>query len=246
MKIFLFTLSLITLCLFCTQSGFAQEKYSKNIADSERFSAGVLIGFNNAQMDGDFQAGYDKIGITGGIRGIARINTRLDFNIEMLYSKKGSKIFSEGHHFASTPKKDRIIDLTYVDAPMYFKWLLKDLASTWHIEAGGIYSRLVNTKITEKIDNPQTDFSYEDIAVNFGKDDISILLGFGHTWKNGFAINGRYTFGVKKFYKNNEFEAIDNVPLSAQDVEFLRNYQYSLNLSYTIFQRELKSNRSRK
>lgn len=246
MKKILPTLSLIALCLFGTLSIFAQDRYSKNIADSERFSAGVLIGFNNAQMDGDFQAGYDKVGITGGVRGIARITTRLDFNIEMLYSKKGSKIFSAGHHFAANPKKDRIIDLTYVDAPMYFKWLLKDLASTWHIEAGGIYSRLVNTKITENITNPKTDFSYEDIAANFGKDDISILLGFGHTWKNGFAINGRYTFGVKKFYKNNAFEAIDNVPLSAQDVEFLRNYQYSLNLSYTIFQRELKNNRSRK
>lgn len=123
---------------------------------------------------------------------------------------------------------------------------MKDLASTWHIEAGGIYSRLVNTKITETITNPETEFSYEDIAENFGKDDLSILLGFGHTWKNGFAINGRYTFGVKKFYKNKDFEAIENVPLSAQDVEFLRNYQYSLNLSYTIFQRAIKKSRSRK
>jgi len=237
---------LISILLFVPESVIAQEKYSKNIADSERFSAGVLIGFNNAQMDGDFQAGFDKYGLTGGIRGIARITSRLDFNIEMLYSKKGSKIYSDGYLSTANPKKDRIIDLTYVDAPMYFKWLIKDLASTWHIEAGGIYSRLTNTKITENVINAERDFSYENIAANFDKDDISILLGFGHTWKNGFAINGRYTFGVKKFYKNNMFEAIPNVPLSTQDVEFLRNYQYSLNLSYTIFQRTLKKNRSKK
>ncbi len=245
MKKILPTLSLIALCLFCTQSVFAQEKYSKNIADSERFSAGVLLGFNNAQMDGDFQAGFDKIGLMGGIRGIARITSRLDFNIEMLYSQKGSKIYSEGFQFASNPMKNRIIDLTYVDAPMYFKWLLKDLASTWHIEAGGVYSRLIRTKVTERINNPQVDFSYEEITADFGKDDLSILLGFGHTWKNGFAINGRYIFSVKKFYKNKEFVAIDNVPLAAQDVEFLRNYHYGLSLSYTIFQRELKKKRSR-
>lgn len=237
---------LITICLFCALSVVAQEKYSKNIADSERFSAGVLIGFNNAQIDGDYQTGFDKFGLTGGIRGIARITSRLEFNIEMLYSKKGSKIFSEGYLSTANPKKDRIIDLTYVDAPMYFKWHLKDLASTWHVEVGGVYSRLTNTKITENVVAPEREFSYEEIAVNFDKDDISILLGFGHTWKNGFAINGRYAFGVKKFYENNAFEAIPNVPLSTQGVEFLRNYQYSLNLSYTIFQRELKNSRSRK
>ncbi len=243
MKKVLSILSLINICIFCIQSVYAQDKYSKNIADSERFSAGVLIGFNNAQMDGDFQAGFDKVGLMTGIRGIARITSQLDFNIEMLYSKKGSKIFSADFQFAASPTKDRIIDLTYVDAPMYFKWLLKDLASTWHVEAGGVYSRLINTKVTERITNPQVNFSYEEIAADFGKDDLSILLGFGHTWKNGFAINGRYTFSVKKFYKNNEFDPIDNVPLAAQDVAFLRNYHYSLNLSYTIFQRALKKKR---
>jgi len=243
MKKILPIICLVILYIFCAKSALAQDKYSKSLADSERFSAGVLIGFNSAQIDGDYQAGFDKYGLTGGIRGIARITTQLEFNIEMLYSEKGSKIYSDGFLATANPKKDRIIDLTYVDAPMYFKWLIKDLPSTWHVEAGGIYSRLVNTNITENEIISERAVSYEEIAVNFDKDDISILLGFGHTWKNGFAFNGRYSFGVKKFYKNNEFEAIPNVPLSTQGIEFLRNYQYSLNLSYTIFQRALKKKR---
>jgi len=235
---------LIPLCIFFTNSIFSQQKYNKNIADSERFSAGVLIGFNNAQIDGDFQTGFDKFGFTGGIRGIARINSRLDFNIEMLYSKKGSKILSEGHQVVVNPQKDRIIDLTYVDAPMYFKWLIKDLASTWHVELGGVYSRLLSTKITEVIEDPKVNFSYEDIVLGFDKDDISILLGFGHTWKNGFALNGRYGFSVKKFYAIENLERPTNSGvLASNEVLFLRNYYYSINLSYTIFQRAIKNKR---
>ena len=241
MKTVLPLFTLVTLGLLITQSVFGQQKYNKNIADSERFSAGVIIGYNNAQIDGDYQNGFDKYGITGGIRGIARITSRLDLNIEMLYSQKGSRIYSEGHQLLANPKKDRIIDLTYVDAPIYFKWLLKDLASTWHVELGGIYSRLTNTNITETVKDPKRDFSFEDIALDFDKDDIAVLLGFGHTWKNGIALNLRYGFSVKKFYINEDYEVPFSTGLPFVDeVQFLRNYNYSLSLSYTIFQRELK------
>jgi len=227
----------VLICLFFNQSVFAQDKYNKNVADTERFSAGILIGVNNAQIDGDAQKGFDKFGLTGGIRGIARINSRLELNIEMLYSKKGSKIFSEGFLFAPNPQKNRIIDLTYVDAPIYFKYLLRDLATTWHVELGGVYSRLTNTEITEMLVDPNESFSYENIASDFDKDDISVLLGFGHTWKNGFAINARYSYSIKKFYRaDSESPELPRL----EEVQSLRNYYYSLNLSYTIFQRKLK------
>ena len=78
MKTVLPLFTLVTLGLLITQSVFGQQKYNKNIADSERFSAGVIIGYNNAQIDGDYQNGFDKYGITGGIRGIARITSRLE------------------------------------------------------------------------------------------------------------------------------------------------------------------------
>jgi len=238
---------LITICLFFVQLAIAQQKYNKHIADSERFSAGVLIGYNNSQIDGDYQIGFDKYGITGGIRGIARITSRLDFNIEMLYSKKGAKIFSEGHQLLANPKKNRIIDLTYVDAPIFFKFLLNDLPSTWHIEAGGIYSRLTKTDITETVPDPNLDFSYEEIVTDFDKDDMSVLLGFGHTWKNGFSLNGRYSISVKKFYINEAYESPAGFGLpTLEEVQFLRNYHFSLSVSYTIFQRELKNSKRKR
>ena len=218
----------------------AQPKPSKYIPDSERFSAGLLIGFNNAQIDGDYQTGYDKFGITGGLRGIARITPLLDFNIEMLYSKKGSKIFSAGGQIQVNPKKERIIDLTYIDAPIFAKCLLKNKLNTWHIEMGGIYSRLIKTEITEIIKDAERDFVYEDAVVDFRKDDISFLAGLGHTWQNGISLNFRFIVSVNKFYQNPDFSIPTRSSFATQDVDFLRNYYYSLNISYTIFKRAIK------
>lgn len=221
----------------------AQGKPSKYIPDSERFSAGLILGYNSAQIDGDYQIGFDKFGITGGLRGIARITPRLDFNIEMLYSKKGSKIFPPRAQILVNPKKDRIIDLTYVDAPIFFKWLLKKEASIWHIELGGIYSRLIDSEITEEIRDASREFVYQDAVADFDKDDISVLAGFGYTWQKGFALNLRYSISVNKFYKNPDFQSFNPGGVVVKDVQFLRNYHYSLSISYTIFKRAIKGKR---
>lgn len=227
-------------CIYLSIQGYAQDKPSKYISDSERFSAGVLLGLNNAQIDGDYQTGFDKFGITGGLRGIARITPRLDLNIEMLYSKKGSKILSAGGQISANPKKDRIIDLTYIDAPIFFKWLLKNKVNTWHIELGGIYSRLIDTEITEVIKDAKREFVYQDAVADFESDDISVLAGFGHTWQNGISLHFRYAISVNKFYQNPDFGGATRGTLATQDIDFLRNYYYSLSMSYTIFKRATK------
>lgn len=235
-------LALSVLFSFICFTAFSQRS-RKYIPDNERFSAGVVFGYNNAQLDGDYQIGFDKFGLTAGIRGIARFTPRLDLNIEMLYSKKGSKIFPNTGAFQVNPKKSRIIDLTYVDAPIYFKFLLEDKPSAWHMELGGVYSRLTNTEITEQVNNPDREFVYETIVNDFKKDDIAILAGFGHTWQKGWAIHLRYAFGLTKFYDNEDFEPQNIGSVIQKDVQFLRNYYYSLNVSYTIFQREIKKKR---
>ncbi|MEP6794730.1 MAG: hypothetical protein ABJB16_10420, partial [Saprospiraceae bacterium] len=39
-------------------------------AYSQRFSAAMIAGANACQIDGDMLAGYDKVGLTGGIKAI--------------------------------------------------------------------------------------------------------------------------------------------------------------------------------
>jgi len=100
---------------------FAQKSKKRYIPNNERFNAGLIIGMNASQVDGDYYKGFNKYGLTAGIRGITRLKPNFDFNVEILYSKKGSKIF---HNRYSTPGRageNRFIDLTYVDVPFFFK-----------------------------------------------------------------------------------------------------------------------------
>ncbi|MEM6320298.1 MAG: porin family protein [Bacteroidota bacterium] len=224
----------------------AQKKRRDYISDRERFSAGVLIGYNSSQIDGDYFAGFDKFGITGGIRGIVRLTPRIDFNVEMLYSEKGSKI-EQGRILTGTnQEKSRILDLKYMDAPFSFRYLLNDKPNSWHLELGAIYSRLINSEVTERETDRPNQFFYRDILEDFRKDDISTLLGLGHTWQMGLSVNFRYIFSISKFYKDDDFmESAPNVPRT-EAVPFLRNYYYSLGLSYTIFKRKIKKKKGRR
>ncbi len=225
-------LSIVILLLCCAQV-FSQKRY---IPDSERFNAGLIIGINTSQIDGDFYTGYDKNGLTGGLKGIVRLTPRLDFNMEFLYSKKGSTIFA-GNFRGNQPLKDQTIDLTYVDVPFLLKWMLKNELSSWHVEGGIVYSRLVNSEVEEVINDPVRQFSYQSILSEFGKDDLSWITGFGYTHKSGVSVHGRFGFGISKFYKNTRFELNNpSTSLPAIDpVEFLRNYYLSFQVAYAIF-----------
>ena len=220
--------------LIASSSIFAQRSKKRYISNEERFNAGLVIGFNNAQLDGDRFTGYNKIGLTGGIKGIVRLLPRLDFNMDLLYSKKGAEIFPALIKRVN-PSRDRVIDLTYVDVPLSFKWLLDDDGSAWHLEGGIVYSRMINNKITELVQDKEREFAFQDIVDQFDKDDLASLLGGGYTWKNGFSVHGRFVFGLTQFYINeNIVEPAIFVP-AAQPVEFLRNYFISFQVAYAIF-----------
>ena len=207
-----------------------QKRY---VADSERFNAGVIIGFNTSQLDGDFFTGYNKNGLTGGLKGIVKLTPRLDFNMEFLYSKKGSTIFA-GNFNGTTPLKDRTIDLTYIDVPFLFKWMLENDASSWHIEGGLIYSRLINSEVEEVLNDPERQFSYQTIIEDFGSNDVSWVGGLGYTHKSGVSIHGRFVYGLTKFYEKNELET-NPAAVIPGSVDFLRNYYLSFQIAYAIF-----------
>ena len=60
-------------------------------AQEQRFNAGLVVGLNASQIDGDQLAGFDKLGLTAWVRGIAKLGETIDMNIEFLYSERGSK-----------------------------------------------------------------------------------------------------------------------------------------------------------
>lgn len=221
----------------------AQGKSKKYIPNSERFNAGLVVGFNASQVDGDYFKGFNKLGMTAGIRGITRLTPSFDFNIEILFSKKGSKIFHNQLGPPQRAQEERLIDLTYVDIPIFFKMTSSLRNNSFHIEFGGVYSRLFNTKIKENVANNPTEFIYTDIVDEFKRSEISAMGGIGYTWSNGFSINYRYIFSINNFYRGDDFGSPSYDPIIEQPVTFLRNYFYSVTLSYNIFASKKKKSK---
>jgi len=90
---------------------------------AQRFRGSAVFGLNLAQIDGDNLAGFSKLGLTGGAKLSYPFKDNSDFNLELLYSQRGS---NAGFGFGSL--NDNYVDLKYLEVPLYIN--IKD----WYID----------------------------------------------------------------------------------------------------------------
>jgi hypothetical protein len=144
--------------------------------------AGLVVGFNASQLDGDDFRGYSKVGLNAGLAVEYRIpsSKRLGLGLEMLFSMKGStrKLNpSSGNNVKST------ITLNYVEIPVYLRF------REWNLDfhGGMSYGRLISSKTNEF-----TIYLPED----FKKDDLSVVLGVNYRFNEHFGAGARFTRSV--------------------------------------------------
>ncbi len=161
---------------------------------AQRFSAGLVGGLNASQIDGDNLAGFDKVGITGGILTVMEFESPFRMNMEFLYSERGSRpdIFNPEYD------PDIEISLKYIELPVYVS-----LGDWWQEEGeyfkvsahGGLsYGRLLNAKTTDYY-NP-SEASYDQLVQYFSENDLSWLLGMSYRMSKNWGITARYSRGI--------------------------------------------------
>lgn len=92
--------------------------------EAQRFKGSAVFGLNLAQIDGDNLAGFNKLGLTGGVKLAYPIKDNVDINLEMLYSQRGS---NDGFGFGN--QKYSFTDLKYLEIPVYanlMDWFIAD------------------------------------------------------------------------------------------------------------------------
>jgi len=57
---------------------------------SQEFEGGFLGGLTASQIDGDLFSGYNKVGITAGAYTTRKINSSVNWKLEIRYTQKGS------------------------------------------------------------------------------------------------------------------------------------------------------------
>jgi len=196
------------------------------------FSAGLILGANFTQMDGDFFVGFDKRGLTGGIKAYAYLTNRASLVVEILYTQKGANI-PHGTVLLSTSKKDRMINLNYVEIPLLVKFKVQPELYRAYIEAGPVVSKLFNHKIIENDPSTIRGTVYNDLTDEFSSFEYNFLVGLGFDYRK-FDISLRYNFGLSKLYTNPEQVEIDPLTARPREVEFLRNYHWGVALSYKL------------
>ncbi len=158
---------------------------------AQRFSAGIVGGLNASQIDGDMLAGFDKVGLMGGITAKVNFESRFAMNIEFLYTQRGSKpdIFS--------PEYDPNINifLHYAELPVYVS-----LGDWWQEEgeyykvsahAGLSYGRLISARTVDYFHPSES--SYDLLVPYFNQNDLSWLVGVAYQINSHFGFSGRYT-----------------------------------------------------
>lgn len=158
---------------------------------AQRFSAGIVGGFNASQIDGDMLAGFDKIGLMGGVKAVVNFESRFAMNIEFLYTQRGSK----PDIFAPEYDPDISIFLHYAELPVYVSfgdwWQEEGEYYKVSAHAGLSYGRLISARTEDYFNKDES--KYDLLIPYFNQNDLSWLVGVGYQINKNLGFSGRYT-----------------------------------------------------
>jgi hypothetical protein len=187
LKILPFYFFLTLLCSFWAENAGAQQ----------RFKAGLVLGLNAAQINGDDNGGYNKLGLQGGLRSVIVLQDKMEVLLEMLYSQRGSR--SKVNQFPVGLK----INLQYVEVPIMFAY--KD----WYIEeddyykvqviGGLMYSRMINAKVDGSV-------NHDGQVDNFANNDFGYTLGAELFLSKHFGFSFRFSRSINLLYNKDKHD----------------------------------------
>ena len=209
MRIF-YTLIIFLSCIF---SGFQLN------AQEQRFKAGLILGFNASQLDGDRSAGYNKLGLVGGLSGVILLTEKMYFNIELLYSQRGSR----SHLVPDNSIVPFKIATDFIEIPLLFNykdWLDEEGEYyKLHFHGGISYGRLIRTDVEDE--SPVSNLVLA--SEHFEKNDLSYMLGATFYTGPHLAFTFRWSRSFGVLYFNNSI----NIPLPS-----LQNHLISFRTLY--------------
>lgn len=151
------------------------------------FDASILGGISAAQIDGDDLAGFNKLGLHGGLKVGYFLKPKLHLSTELLYSQRGS---SASVSFGS-PIESTNIDLKYLELPVivsFMDWYVEDSYHKVRAEVGLSYAYQFQA-------SAQNSF-FEGNEDLFATSDVSFLAGLAYRFNERLGVNARYTRSI--------------------------------------------------
>lgn len=172
---------------------------------TQRFQAGIVAGFTASQIDGDNSAGYNKLGLTAGVRGVARLKKRTEASVEILFAQRGSQselVRDELNPFNFS------LTLNYIEVPVLFHykdWFVEDDEDGFYrvsVNTGLSYARFMNHNLRDE------GFSGLGVVLPdyLKKDDISFLLGANFFANRHVGFSFRYVRSLGAMYDPGDWD----------------------------------------
>lgn len=168
-----------------------------------RFKAGAMMGLNFAQIQGDLQQGYNKLGLSAGIKGGVGLQPNLDLSVELLYNNRGAKYKSDIKY---RDKSAFLPDITlhYADMVGVVNYLfspnneLNRYNQSLHF--GFSFGRLIKSK-TLIIKDLSSNLEIEQLLnQNYKSNDLSLIVGWSYFITSRLGITARHSVSLTQLY----------------------------------------------
>lgn len=235
MKKVLLLLSITSLLLsFSLAEAQAQKRSRKEAREKYRFNAGLILGINYSQIDGDLRRGYNKKGLRAGLKSLFYLNETFDITTAILFVQRGSrfKAFNRG---SLDGRNDRKIHLDFIEIPLLITYKIYKPTGLYRLDVGGSFGRLINANVKEIRTRFIEDVFYSDLIDDFDKNEFNFMMAGSYFPTNRVGVGVQYTYQLNRLYFNPEYTYDPSLwQTSFRPVEFLRNYQFGFFLTYHL------------
>jgi hypothetical protein len=213
---------------------------STTLSAQQRFTGGLFAGVNLAQVDGDFQQGYNKTMFGGGIRAAMIINRKFDIGTELMYNGKGAEPSGSDK---SSRNPNFYMTMHYAEAALTANLHFDQNEEGYNkktVQIGVSYGRLLSSsneisKLTQVDTLKSKQFSQENIK----NVDISLLLGFAYRFTPKIGIAIRHTYSMTPFFEK-IIVSTPRVTPNPKDYFIGRSYFLSFHIFYDLWTPELR------
>jgi len=152
------------------------------VTHAQRFKGSAVLGINLAQIDGDDLVGFNKLGLTGGLKLDYPATKKIDVSLEMLYSERGSTgSIAQGIAAQSTT-------LRYIELPLVAS--IKD----WYVEKGDYHKVSAHAGLSAgyliNVSTSTNSFPGNDDVAQV---DIGYVLGINYRFTRRVGLTIRYS-----------------------------------------------------
>jgi hypothetical protein len=194
-KAFLFLLFASFLSLVASHSSYAQMMTPDEnpIFNGERkFTAGIALGTNISQVDGDNLSGFSKVGLNAGPVLNVNFTNKVALGLEILYSQKGSHSVGTSNSTAyGTYFASYTMNLKYAEVPLI---LYYNLQPKYQFGIGASYNVLISSNETYSDANFTT--TLDPTIYAFNKSYVDALISGSMVLWQGLVLQLRYQYSI--------------------------------------------------